>query len=372
MKIAQISPLVESVPPRLYGGTERVVSYLTEELVAQGHDVTLFASGDSITTANFIPCSNRALRLDAKGHDPIPYYMMMLDKVMQQASEFDVLHFHIDQLQFPLIPMLDNVSVTTLHGRQDLPVLAPFYAHFGDTPVISISNSQRKPIAGANFVGTVHHGLPRDLYYPNLKQRGAYLAFLGRISPEKDPVQAIQIAHALGMPLKIAAKVDRVDEGYFREKVEPLLDTPGVEFMGEVGEKEKGDFLRGASALLFPICWPEPFGLVMIEAMACGTPILAYDFGSVREVIDDGITGHVVRSFDQAIAMLPKVLQLDRGEVRRRFEKRFSVSRMAEDYVKIYQMLLRRQRSQKSSRSVVDEVTRVNGDILSDAGLHVD
>jgi glycosyltransferase involved in cell wall biosynthesis len=373
MKIAQISPLVESVPPRLYGGTERVVSYLTEELVAQGHDVTLFASGDSITTANFIPCSNRALRLDAKGHDPIPYYMMMLDKVMQQASEFDVLHFHIDQLQFPLIPMLDNVSVTTLHGRQDLPVLAPFYAHFRDTPVISISNSQRKPIAGANFVGTVHHGLPRDLYYPNLNQGGGYLAFLGRISPEKDPVQAIQIAHALGMPLKIAAKVDRVDEGYFREKVEPLLDTPGVEFMGEVGEKEKGDFLRGASALLFPICWPEPFGLVMIEAMACGTPILAYDFGSVREVIDDGITGHVVRSLDQAIAMLPKVLQLDRGEVRRRFEKRFSVSRMAEDYVKIYQMLLRRQRAQKSSRSVVDEVTRVNGDkYLSDAGLHVD
>jgi len=371
MKIAQISPLVESVPPRLYGGTERVVSYLTEELVAQGHDVTLFASGDSITTANFIPCSNRALRLDAKGHDPIPYYMMMLDKVMQHAFEFHVLHFHIDQLQFPLIPMLDNVAVTTLHGRQDLPVLAPFYAHFRDIPVISISNSQRRPIAGANFVGTVHHGLPLDLYYPSSRPNGGYLAFLGRISPEKDPVQAIQIADTLGMPLKIAAKVDKVDEDYFREKVQPLIGTPGVEFIGEVGEKDKGDFLRGASALLFPICWPEPFGLVMIEAMACGTPILAYDFGSVREVIDDGITGHVVRSLDEAIAMLPKVLQLDRGHVRRRFEKRFSVSRMAEDYVKIYQVLLR-QRTQKSSRPV-DEVTRVNGDkYLNDAGLHVD
>jgi glycosyltransferase involved in cell wall biosynthesis len=373
MKIAQISPLVESVPPRLYGGTERVVSYLTEELVAQGHDVTLFASGDSITSANLVPCTNRALRLDAKGHDPIPYYMVMLDKVMQQAAEFDVLHFHIDHLHFPLVRELDNAVVTTLHGRQDLPVAAPFYAHFCDLPVISISHSQRRPIAAANFVGTVYHGMPVDLYYPSSAPREGYLAFLGRISPEKDPIQAIKIAHALGMPLKIAAKVDRVDEEYFHEKVEPLLDTPGVEFIGEVGEKDKGDFLRGPSALLFPICWPEPFGLVMIEAMACGTPTLAYDFGSVREVIDDGITGHVVRSLDEAVATLPKVLELDRGEVRRRFEKRFSVSRMAEDYVRIYQTLLRRSRAQTSQRSVVEEVARVNGDkYLSDAGLHVD
>ena len=373
MKIAQISPLVESVPPRLYGGTERVVSYLTEELVALGHDVTLFASGDSITSANIVPCTNRALRLDAKGHDPIPYYMVMLDKVMAQAAEFDVLHFHIDHLHFPLLRQLDNAVVTTLHGRQDLPVAPPFYAHFCDLPVISISHAQRGPIAGANFVGTVHHGLPIDLYYPSFAPRGGYLAFLGRISPEKDPIQAIKIAHGLNMPLKIAAKVDRVDEDYFREKVEPLLDTPGVGYIGEVGEKEKGDFLRDASALLFPICWPEPFGLVMIEAMACGTPILAYDYGSVREVIDEGVTGYVVGSLEEAIATLPEVLQLDRGEVRRRFEKRFSARRMGEDYVRIYQMLLRRSRTRPSSRSIVDEVTRVNGDkYLSDAGLHVD
>lgn len=373
MKIAQISPLVESVPPRLYGGTERVVSYLTEELVAQGHDVTLFASGDSITTANFAPCSNRALRLDAKGHDPIPYYMMMLDNVMRQAAEFDVLHFHIDHLHFPLTRQLENAAVTTLHGRQDLPVSAPFYAHFCDIPVISISQAQRGPIAGANFVGTVYHGLPLDMYYPSLTPQGGYLAFLGRISPEKDPIQAIQIARALNMPLKIAAKVDAVDVDYFREKVEPLLDTPGVEYIGEVGEKEKGKFLRDAIALLFPICWPEPFGLVMIEAMACGTPVLAFDFGSVREVIDDGVTGHVVTSLEEAVATLPRVLQLDRREVRRQFEKRFSVRRMAEDYVRIYQTLLRRSRTRTSSRSVVNEVTRVNGDkYLTDAGLHVD
>jgi glycosyltransferase involved in cell wall biosynthesis len=373
MKIAQISPLVESVPPRLYGGTERVVSYLTEELVGLGHDVTLFASGDSITSANIVPCTNRALRLDARGHDPIPYYMVMLDKVMAQAAEFDVLHFHIDHLHFPLLRQLDNAAVTTLHGRQDLPVAPPFYAHFRDLPVISISRAQRGPIADANFVGTVHHGLPIDLYYPSLAPHEGYLAFLGRISPEKDPIQAIKIAHALNMPLKIAAKVDRVDEDYFREKVEPLLDTPGVEYIGEVGEKDKGDFLRDASALLFPICWPEPFGLVMIEAMACGTPILAYDYGSVREVIDEGVTGYVVKSLDEAIATLPKVLQLDRGEVRWRFEKRFSARRMGEDYVRIYQMLLRRSRTRTGSRSIVDEVTRVNGDkYLSDAGLHVD
>lgn len=380
MKIAQISPLVESVPPRLYGGTERVVSYLTEELVAQGHDVTLFASGDSITSANFMPCSNRALRLDAKGHDPIPFYMMMLDNVIRHAADFDVLHFHIDHLHFPLIRKLESVVVTTLHGRQDLPVSAPFYAHFYDIPVVSISHAQRRPIAGANFVGTVHHGLPLDMYYPSLAPRGGYLAFLGRISPEKDPVEAIKIAQALNMPLKIAAKVDAVDVEYFREKVEPLLDTPGVEYIGEVGEKEKGKFLRDAAALLFPICWPEPFGLVMIEAMACGTPVLAFDYGSVREVIDEGVTGHVVGSLDEAIAALPRVLQIDRRGVRRRFEKRFSVERMAKDYVRIYEALLTQSRARKVAQPELDEVTRVNGDsyltdgdsYLTDAALHVD
>ena len=342
MKIAQIAPLIESVPPRLYGGTERVVSYLTEELVALGHEVTLFASGDSITAANLVPCCTQALRLDAAVSDPIPYYMLMLDKVRSHAAEFDVLHFHIDHFHFPVFRRQPIPTLTTLHGRQDLRDSLPFYAGFSDMPLVSISDAQRTPLPHANFIGTVHHGLPRDLHEASYQPQGGYLAFIGRISPEKNPVDAIRIAESLGLPLKIAAKVDRADEAYFREVVEPLLSTPGVEFIGEIAEREKGKFLRDALALLFPINWPEPFGLVMIEAMACGTPVLAFRRGSVPEVIDDGITGAIVGTTEEAIAVLPQVLALDRHAIRKRFEERFTCARMATEYVALYRALLAR------------------------------
>lgn len=342
MRIAQIAPLVESVPPRLYGGTERIVSYLTEELVKLGHDVTLFASGDSITTANLVGCVPQALRLDSSVIDPIPYYMLMLDRVRRQADEFDILHFHIDQLHFPLFRDSADRIVTTLHGRQDLPDLKPLYIGFAEMPLVSISNDQRGPIAAANFIGTVYHGLPLDLLKPVYNPRGGYVAFLGRIAPEKRPDRAIRIAQALGIPLKIAAKVDRVDESYFREEIEPLLSGPGVEFIGEVNEQQKGEFLGQARALLFPVDWPEPFGLSMIEAMACGTPVLAFRCGSVPEVIDEGVTGITVKNEEEAIAALPYVLALDRRAVRRRFEERFGADRMAKDYVALYRALQKR------------------------------
>ncbi|HEX2446761.1 MAG TPA: glycosyltransferase family 4 protein [Methyloceanibacter sp.] len=372
MKIAQIAPLIESVPPRLYGGTERVVSYLTEELVAQGHDVTLFASGDSITRAKLVPCSTVALRLDTEAHYPIPRYMMMLDKVLHRAPEFDILHFHLDHLHFPLFRTLANRTVTTLHGRQDITDSALFYHHFRHVPLVSISDSQRCPIPKANFIGTVYHGIPLDLYRPSRRAKGDYLAFLGRISPEKDPVKAIKLARALNMKLKIAAKVDVVDEDYFREQVSPLLNDPNVDFIGELNEQQKGEFLRDARALLFTIDWPEPFGLVMIEAMACGTPVLAFDCGSVREVIDDGVTGRVVKSFEEAVMTWPQVAALDRRKVRQRFEKRFSARRMANGYVQLYQKQLSQTHSEHL-RAAADEVMRVNGDgLVADAGLHVE
>lgn len=340
MKIAQIAPLIESVPPRLYGGTERVVSYLTEELVALGHDVTLFASGDSITAANLVPCVPKALRLDANIRDPIPYYMLMLDRVRQRAGNFDVLHFHIDQFHFPLFRAIAGRTVTTLHGRQDLPDLLPLYVGFGDMPLISISNAQRGPVPNANFAATVYHGLPAGLHRPTAEPRGGYVAFLGRISPEKRPDRAISIARALGIPLKIAAKVDRVDEVYYRTQIEPLLDGPGVEFIGEINEHQKTQFLGEAQALLFTVDWPEPFGLSMIEAMACGTPILAFRCGSVPEIIEDGLTGAIVDTMEEAILALPLVIALDRKKVRQRFEQRFSATRMARDYVGVYHSLL--------------------------------
>jgi glycosyltransferase involved in cell wall biosynthesis len=340
MKIAQIAPLIESVPPRLYGGTERIVSYLTEELVALGHDVTLFASGDSITTANLVHCVPRALRLDASVRDPIPYYMLMLDRVRQRAEDFDILHFHIDQFQFPLFRSIANRTITTLHGRQDLPDLVPLYLGFDDMPLVSISDDQRRPVPDANFKATVYHGLPIDLLRPVAGPRGDYVAFLGRISPEKRPDRAISIARSLGIPLKIAAKVDRADESYFRTTIEPLLNAPGVEFIGEINEHQKTQFLGNARALLFPIDWPEPFGLTMIEAMACGTPVLALRCGSVPEIIEDGVTGAIVDTMEEAIAALPGVLGLDRKKVRQRFEQRFSATRMAKDYVGIYRSLL--------------------------------
>jgi glycosyltransferase involved in cell wall biosynthesis len=373
MRIAQISPLIESVPPRFYGGTERVVSYLTEELVAQGHDVTLFASGDSMTAAELVPCCTMALRLDPRACDVIPHCMLMLDKIMARADDFDIFHFHIDHFHFPLFRGQESRTVTTLHGRQDGPDSLPFYAAFKDMPLVSISQSQRGHLPGANFVGTVHHGLPLHLHHPNFHPQGGYLAFLGRISPEKGPLEAIAIARAFDMPLKIAAKVDAVDEVYFREKVQPLLGAPGIEFVGEVDEKKKGEFLRDATALLFPIRWPEPFGLVMIEAMACGTPILAFDSGAVREVIDDGITGRVVGTLDEAIVALPHMALLDRRKVRRRFEERFSSRRMATDYLRIYRTLLRQSHPERRLRLDVSGAARINGDgLVSDAGLHVD
>jgi glycosyltransferase involved in cell wall biosynthesis len=340
MRIAQIAPLMESIPPRLYGGSERIASYLTEELVAQGHDVTLFASANSITSARLVPCCAQALRLNPSVRDIIPYHMVMLDKARSMASEFDILHFHIDQFHFPIFHESGHRTVTTLHGRQDLPDLKHLYAGFPDMPLVSISNAQRIPIPDANFVGTVQHGLPPNLLTPTRNLQGNYLAFLGRISPEKRVDRAIMIARAAGMPLRIAAKIDRVDEEYFRSEIEPLFGQEGVEYIGEIDDRRKCQFLANARALLFPIDWPEPFGLAMIEAMACGTPVLAFRNGAVTEVIDDGITGYVVDDIEQGIDKLGSVLALDRGRVRQRFEERFSVARMARDYVKIYAKLI--------------------------------
>jgi glycosyltransferase involved in cell wall biosynthesis len=342
VKIAQIAPLMESVPPRLYGGAERIVSYLTEELVRLGHEVTLFATADSVTAAKLVSCAPKALRLDSNVRDPTTYYMLMLDRVRALADEFDILHFHIDQFHFPLFRRMADRTVTTLHGRQDCPDLKPLYLGFSEMPLVSVSNDQRQPIANANFVATVHHGIPTDLHEPIYNPRGGYVAFLGRISPEKRPERAIAIARTLGIPLKIAAKVDKVDEAYFREKIVPLLNQPGVEFVGEIDERAKSEFLGDARALLFPVDWPEPFGLSMIEAMACGTPVLAFRCGSVPEIVDDGVTGVIVGAMDDAIRMLPQVLALDRRAVRQRFEQRFSVARMAKDYVHVYRSLLKR------------------------------
>ena len=340
MKIAQIAPLMESVPPRLYGGTERIVSYLSDELVALGHDVTLFASGDSITAAELVPCVPHALRLDVNVRDTVPYYMLMLDRVRRIASEFDVLHFHIDQFHFPLFRPIATRTITTLHGRQDLPDLLPLYLGFDDMPLISISNDQRRPVPRANFAATIYHGIPINLHRPVAGPGGDYVAFLGRISPEKRPDRAIRIARALGITLKIAAKVDRTDEAYFRSQIEPLLHQPGVEFIGEINEQRKTRFLSDARALIFPIDWPEPFGLSMIEAMACGTPVLAFRRGSAPEIIDNGVTGIMVDTVDEAIAALPQVMALDRKKVRQRFEQRFTATRMAEDYIAVYRSLI--------------------------------
>jgi glycosyltransferase involved in cell wall biosynthesis len=341
MRIAQIAPLIESVPPRLYGGTERIVSYLTEELVSLGHDVTLFASGDSVTSARLVSCAPTALRLDPNVRDAIPYYMLMLDRVRSEAEGFDILHFHIDHLHFPLFKDMSSRVLTTLHGRQDLYDSKIIYVGFDEMRLISISNNQRLPIANANFAATIYHGIPATNFKPTFSPQGGYLAFLGRIAPEKGPETAIQIARAAGIPLKIAAKVDRVDERYFRETIAPLLNEPDVEFIGEINEEEKPEFLGQALGLLFPIDWPEPFGLVMIEAMACGTPVMAFDRGSVPEILQHGKTGLVVHSTEEATKSLPNLFALDRRVIRHEFEKRFSVNRMAHDHVALYQKLLK-------------------------------
>jgi glycosyltransferase involved in cell wall biosynthesis len=341
MKIAQIAPLIESVPPRFYGGSERVVSYLTEELVRLGHDVTLFASGDSVTSAKLVPCVPKALRLDAAVHDSIPYYMLMLDRLRARADEFDILHFHIDFFPFPIFRPIAPRTLTTLHGRLDLPDLPAFYLGFDDMPLVSISTAQRKHLPNANYVKTIHHGLPFDLHAPTYDPRGGYVAFLGRISPEKGVDRAIAIAQRFGVPLKIAAKVDKVDRQYFRDVVEPLLSAPGVELIGEINERQKTAFLGEAKAVLFPIDWPEPFGIVMIEAMACGTPVLAFRRGAVPEIIDDGVSGVIVGNVEEAVAALPRVFSLDRRRVRQAFERRFVADRMARDYVSLYRSMLK-------------------------------
>jgi glycosyltransferase involved in cell wall biosynthesis len=371
MKIAQIAPLMESVPPRLYGGTERIVSYLTDELVRLGHEVTLFASADSISAAELVSCASMALRLDGNVRDPTPYYMLMLDRVRELAEEFDILHFHIDQFHLPLFRDMADRTITTLHGRLDLPDLKPLYLGFSDMPLVSISNGQRRPIADANFVANVQHGIPLNLHTPIFNPRGGYVAFLGRISPEKRPDRAIAIARTLGIPLKIAAKVDKVDEVYFREKIAPLLSDPGVEFIGEISERSKTKFLGEALALLFPIDWPEPFGLVMIEAMACGTPVLAFRHGSVSEIVDQGVTGAIVDTMDEAVRMLPRVIALDRRAVRRRFEHRFSSARMATDYMALYHSLLK-QPSIAERETIVPLPRPVLERKLNGQGLHGD
>ncbi len=344
MRIAQIAPLYESVPPQLYGGTERVVSYLTEELVRQGHDVTLFASGDSVTKATLISPCDRSLRLSPDCLDPLAHHTILYDQVLSRRDDFDILHFHTDYGHFPLSKNLDLPVVTTVHGRLDIPDLLPLYRYFSQMPVISISLAQRAPLDEVNWVGNVYHGLPSDLHTPCYKP-GAYLAFLGRISPEKRPDRAIRIALRAGMKLRIAAKIDKADREYFETQIKPLLKRPGVEFIGEITEREKSAFLGDAMAYLFPIDWPEPFGLTMIEAMACGTPTIAFNCGSVPEIIDDGVTGYIVESEEEAVRALGRLDKLNRKTCRKVFETRFSASRMAGDYVAIYRSLARQQRS---------------------------
>jgi glycosyltransferase involved in cell wall biosynthesis len=343
MKIAQIAPLAESVPPLLYGGTERVVFYLTEELVRLGHDVTLFASGDSQTSARLVACAPRALRLDPSVREALPHHLMMMERVRGRAHEFDVLHFHVEHVHLPLFRPLARKTVTTLHGRLDLPDLVPLYREFDDMPLVSISDAQRRPLPGANWVATVHHGLPEPVCPYNPAPRGQYLAFLGRISPEKGLDRAIEVARRAGMRLRIAAKIDRADESYWRSRIAPLVSDPLIEFIGEVSEEDKPALLGNATALLFPIEWPEPFGLAMIEAMSCGTPVIAWPHGSVPEIVDEGVTGLIVSSIDEAVAAVHDVAGLSRAQVRRRFEERFSAARMARDYLSVYRSLRKSQ-----------------------------
>ena len=345
MRIAQVSPLTESVPPQLYGGTERIVSYLTEELVRQGHNVTLFASGDSRTAAHLHATTPTALRLTASVHDPVAYAVLQLEEVRRQASEFDLVHFHGEYLHFPLIRAMGLTNcVTTTHGRLDLRDHRRLYDEFRDLSLVSISDHQRQPLAQCNWVGTVHHGLPPHLcpFVPDKPHGDDYVAFLGRISPEKRADRAIEIARLAGVNLKIAAKVDKADAAYFRSQIEPLLAQDHVEFVGEIGDSEKADFLGRARALLFPIDWPEPFGLVMIEAMSCGTPCVAWRAGSVPEVITEGRSGFIVDSIEAAVAAVHKAANLDRAGVRACFEQRFTAERMTRDYLHIYQSLLAR------------------------------
>jgi glycosyltransferase involved in cell wall biosynthesis len=339
MRIAQVSPLTEAVPPKLYGGTERVVHWLTEELVSLGHDVTLFASGDSRTAGKLSPFWPRALRLDGSVRDPNALHMMMLEQVARRAHEFDVLHFHLDYYPFSLFSRLGTPFVTTLHGRLDLPEHQPVFDTFSDAPVISISNAQRRPLPQANWVKTIHHGMPDQLCTPRAGKK-TYFAFLGRIAPEKRVDIAIRVAEHYSVPLKIAAKIDRADRDYYDEQIKPMMRSRYVDYVGEINDEQKSEFFSGAIALLLPIDWPEPFGLVMIEAMACGTPVIAFNRGSVSEIVEDGVTGFVVEDEAGAIGAVDRLAHLSRAGIRRRFEERFTARRMATDYLAVYRALM--------------------------------
>ena len=342
MRIAQVAPLYESVPPKLYGGTERVVHYITEELVAQGHEVTLFASGDSLTSATLVAPCDRALRLDSRnGTDPFAALTLMAEQVAQRAErdEFDIIHLHTDHIMWPLVRRLRTPQVNTFHGRLDLRGLAPLVAEFADAPVVSISNSQRLPLPQADWRATVPHGLPEDLYQPGTG-RGGYLAFLGRISPEKRPDRAIEIATRAGIPLRIAAKVDAADQEYFDQTIAPLLSNPYVDYVGEISDHEKGKFLGDAAALMFPIDWPEPFGLAMIEALACGTPVVAFRCGSVPEVLRHGVTGFIVDDVEEAVRAVNSLHLLSRADCRAEFDARFTARRMVTNYVDVFERII--------------------------------
>jgi glycosyltransferase involved in cell wall biosynthesis len=338
MKIAQIPPLIESVPPKGYGGTERIVSFITEELVRRGHDVTLFATADSDTAAKLVPVTSMGLRQMEGKTDALAWHFIQIDEVLRHSREFDILHFHNDFLHFPLSRLMSYAHVTTLHGRQDINGLTPLYKRYSDMPIVSISDDQRRAIPFANWKETVYHGLPLSMYNPGAGE-GNYLAFLGRISVEKRPDRAIEIAMRAGIPLKIAAKIDSADAEYYAS-IRYLFDHPLIEFVGEIGEKEKEEFLGNAMALLFPIDWPEPFGLVMIEAMACGTPVIAWNAGSVPEIIDEGITGYVVSSMGEAVQAVNDVRYLEREQCRRKFEERFDAAVMVDNYEKVYEKII--------------------------------
>jgi len=364
MKIAQVAPLHESVPPRLYGGTERIVSYLTEELVRQGHDVTLFASADSITSARLRPMCDRALRLNCGAlSDPLARHMLLLEQVMEEARDFDLFHFHLDYLPFSLIRRFRIPAVSTLHGRLDCPDLVPLYRFFADMHLISISDAQRSPMPWAGWAATVYHGLPESLYRMG-DGDGGYLAFLGRISPEKRIDRAIRICRDLAVPLRVAAKIDTADKTYYEESVRDLLQGADVEFVGEIGEQNKNEFLGRARALLFPIDWPEPFGLVMIEALACGTPVIAFRGGSVEEVVEDGVTGFIVDSIEEACHAVRKLDAIDRSVCRARFEQRFSAARMCREYVRAYRRVIGHSKASLQHPHQLQKV--LAGDAISD------
>jgi glycosyltransferase involved in cell wall biosynthesis len=356
MRIAQIPPLYESVPPKMYGGTERVVSYLTEELVKQGHDVTLFGTGDAQTSAHLFPICEQATRLNKECRDPFAYHILQMQYVMDYADDFDVLHFHNDYLHYPFSKNAKYAHITTLHGRLDLPELNAIYRTFSQIPLVSISNHQRRPQQNANWQKTIYHGLPEDLYEYG-SGSGRYLAFLGRISPEKRPDRAIEIAIRTGIPLKIAAKVDKADIEYYETTIKPMMDHPLIEYIGEIGEDQKGEFLGNASALLFPIDWPEPFGMVMIEAMANGTPVIAFNCGSVPEIMSHGETGYIVHTVDEAVEAVNRLHKIDRKLCRAYFDEHYT-SIMAKNYVALYEQLAEERRKIKFIKNPVGKDER--------------